>query len=176
MTDQSIEQIAREKQNRPDGCVSAALAALLGVPLSAVPRFDEEANPGKNQNAIVRSWLATQGLGMAVTGNPGRLDHPCRYIASGPAARGEHHACVYDRGELEFDPHESNAGLIEVDQCWLIYPLGKGLPGLLEGERRGMEKAESIVHMLGGEAGSAMHEDACSFASQAAAAIRSAMP
>lgn len=131
------------KQNRlgaPYGnCLEACYATLLGVPLQAVP--DPRTKAEDEDDAydllperipVLRKWLHDQftlcAVGAEGDSPPGVLlrtkDVPLFWIASGPSERGLQHACVYSNGALLFDPHPSNAGLLEVTHWTVLVPLG----------------------------------------------------
>ena len=109
------------KQETPDSCLQAALAFLLELEIEQVPRFDETAIPGKNQNRMVRDWLATIGFDLWVWIKP--MGFAGMHIQCGHAERGHGHAVVMRGDVLVFDPHPSGAGLISVDEWWLVLPL-----------------------------------------------------
>jgi len=111
----------------------------LGVPLKAVP---DPRNHAKGEEdaydllperiPVLRKWLHDQftlcAVGDEGESPPGVLlrtkDVPLFWIASGPSERGLQHACVYSNGSLLFDPHPSNAGLLEVLHWTVLVPLG----------------------------------------------------
>ena len=119
-------------------CLEACYAALLGVPLSAVPDPRNHARSEREayrllpaRTAAISAWLAQRGYA-AITGSPvqgGPGDRrpaglPLFWIASGPSERGLQHATVYADNRLVFDPHPSKAGLLAVSLWTVVVPLG----------------------------------------------------
>ena len=120
-------------------CLEACYATLLGVPLRAVPdprvlaKTEEEAFDLLPERVpVLRQWLHDKftlcAVGDEGDSPPGvllrRKDIPLFWIASGPSERGLQHACVYSNGSLLFDPHPSDAGLLEVNHWTVLAPLG----------------------------------------------------
>ena len=120
-------------------CLEACYATLLGVPLRAVPdprllaKGEEEAFDLLPERVpVIRQWLHDRftlcAVGEEGSSPPGvllrRKDVPLFWIASGPSERGLQHATVYSNGSLLFDPHPSDAGLLEVNHWTVLVPLG----------------------------------------------------
>lgn len=119
-------------------CLEACYAALLGVPLAAVPDPRNRARSPREAYSLIparipaiSAWLARQGYarisGSPTQGGPGdrRPDGlPLFWIASGPSERGLQHATVYADNHLVFDPHPSKAGLLSVNLWTVVVPLG----------------------------------------------------
>ena len=131
------------KQNRmgaPYGnCLEACYATLLGVPLRTVPdprlyaEDEEDAFDLLPERVpVLRQWLHDKftltAVGEDGESPPGVLlmkkDVPLFWIASGPSERGLQHACVYSNGSLLWDPHPSDAGLLDVTHWTVLVPLG----------------------------------------------------
>jgi len=103
-------EVVKVNMARDDDCLQASLATILGLPLDAVPRFDEAAIPGKNQNGMARSWLKSIGYTMDVF-NADR-HFAGMHIKCGTSLRGCGHASVYDGNELYHDPHPEGGGIV----------------------------------------------------------------
>lgn len=104
-------------------CYAACLASLLELPLWMVPPFDQMFGRG-DWRVRTGEWLR-RFFAMELTRTD---DHhwpelPEFYIANGPAARGVHHSCIYQRGALVHDPHPAKSGLITVEWCWHLEPV-----------------------------------------------------
>jgi hypothetical protein len=98
-------------------CLSACVATILDLPLSAVPVF---ARPGQNWGQMVdllNAWLAPRGLVAVLSLSP-----PAGLgIAKGPSPRfvGGGHCVVVRDGVLVWDPHPSRAGLAAGETSYL---------------------------------------------------------
>jgi hypothetical protein len=100
-------------------CTEAAVASILGIPLEEVPTF-YDGTPG-SQELNMEEFFNARGLQMCMQ----RPD--CYYadvvlLAAGPAARGCSHMVLMRNGELEHDPHPSDAGLLSVDCYYVLIP------------------------------------------------------
>lgn len=97
-------------------CLQAALAAVLDLPLQAVPNFAEHHQSEWQENMF--RWLWWLGLDIE-TCNP---EHPpAGYsIAYGQSPRGVSHAVVALDGKVVHDPHPSRAGILGIAGYWQI--------------------------------------------------------
>jgi hypothetical protein len=97
-------------------CLSAVLASLLHLPIAEVPLF---ATPGtwvKDLNA----WLRPRGLAYCMVAD---FEYDAYGIeglwheVSGNTHRGNDvsHACVAKDGNVVFDPHPDDAGLVKIN-------------------------------------------------------------
>lgn len=116
-------------------CWRCCVAALLDVPVETVPHFLRD---GRSLCADTQRWLNARGYALVYTpggdypfgfsfpGWGGDQRAPIPVLACGPTVRtkkrGFHHAVVMLHGELVFDPHPSNAGLIWTTEQYLIVP------------------------------------------------------
>ena len=115
-------------------CVRATYAALLDLPLGAVPRFDPgDMAPGEKQRDRERAWLASLGLELVeiATSSDRELPQdildrvpPVEHLISGMSPRGFGHRCVGLGGRVLWDPHPSRAGLSTVYSLGFLVPLG----------------------------------------------------
>ena len=96
-------------------CMQCAAAYMLGLPLDAVPDF-EQAGP--------EAWEAFYAFfawhGYTAEMFPPSVEIDGDYLASGQTTRGTSHMVVMRGGQLLHDPHPSNAGLTAVQVVWLI--------------------------------------------------------
>lgn len=111
----------------PDGnCMSACLATLFELPISAVPNFYHVAghDPEKWWNAI-SDWLRPHGYGLLIATVTSeylaRLDGAL--IVGGTSPRGVQHAVIYVDGKLWHDPHPDGGGVTDPLDVTVIYPL-----------------------------------------------------
>ena len=120
-------------------CLEACYATLLGVPLDAVPDPRDEATSRLDAERRIRArgialqeWLHHTFTLCAVSGKgekpPGVIigvqDVPLFWIASGLSERGLQHATVYSNTQLIWDPHPSDAGLLNVTRWTVLAPIG----------------------------------------------------
>lgn len=124
-------------------CHRAALASILDLPILSVPNFMEGLGPkdGKEFESLERSFLASLGLRPIVC--PYQVDslqdlltsvkqcNPGVYaLLGGHSMRGVGHTVVMFDGEIIFDPHPSNCGILgpmDDGYYWVTY-IGKLLP------------------------------------------------
>lgn len=106
-------------------CVRASYAALFGVPIEAIPRFDPASlKTGETQHDKERRWLRSLGLDlMDVRPDEAGDTVLGEHLISGLSPRGFGHRCVGVNGRVVWDPHPSRAGLVEVWSIGLIVPV-----------------------------------------------------
>lgn len=106
-------------------CMQAAVASLLGRPMSDVPNFIEGPEGESGFWEEVYAFCRGQGLAFETYHNDGRGRHVREgyHLAYGPAARGCGHVVVMNNDEMAHDPHPSRAGLLEVQGIYVIRPL-----------------------------------------------------
>lgn len=114
-------------------CVRASYAALFGVPIDCIPRFDPAAlAPGESQHERERKWLQSQGLDLVefpTTSPPDDLPEEAlallaqEHLISGISPRGLGHRCVGRWGQVLWDPHPSRAGLVSITSVGFVVPL-----------------------------------------------------
>lgn len=114
-------------------CYAAAIASMLDLPIDQVPNvevFFPWSEQDDHWNKIMNQWLELKGykIGPApeygvfhddqhyAEGTAAALYNDI-YLASGPSARGVNHICIYQAGNLVWDPHPTREGLTEVK--WL---------------------------------------------------------
>jgi len=135
-----VKAVKQTKLGAPFGnCLEACYATLLGVPLRAVPDprnittdSDKAYDLLPKRIPLLRKWLHDQftlcAVGDEGESPPGVVlrtkDVPLFWIASGLSERGLQHACVYSNSNLLFDPHPSDAGLLDVTHWTVLVPLG----------------------------------------------------
>lgn len=108
-------------------CQSACLSMLIGVPLAEIPNFAAIAKGDGNvffhrQN----DWLNARGWGLLTIVRHQALPWPPKhgwYIAGGASPRGNRHAVVFKDGALWHDPHPEHAGIGDVEDVDILYPL-----------------------------------------------------
>ena len=94
-------------------CMQAAIASLFGKPLDSVPNFAAF----QCWSCAIRLWAS--GLGLNFCGNRDKNNPPeglC--IITGKSPRGYGHVCLFQDGQIIFDPHPSRDGLISIDGYW----------------------------------------------------------
>lgn len=102
-------------------CMQAAVASLLGLPLSDVPNFIEARDRGSHEELDLERFLNRIGFDMIRL--PGNHCPDAYYLASGPAERGVHHMVVMRAGEMAHDPHPSRAGLLKAEHVYVLVPM-----------------------------------------------------
>lgn len=97
-------------------CFATCVAMLLDMDVQDVPNFchgDEE-----DWHSRFRHWLRARGYMCFLTSGP-MENVDSAYIASGPGPRGRRHSVVIqptEEGDIIYDPHPSDEGLIEVQE------------------------------------------------------------
>ncbi len=106
-------------------CVRASYAALFGLPIESIPRFDPASlRPGESQQQKERRWLRSLGLDL-IEINPARAASTAlgEHLISGLSPRGFGHRCIGVDGQVAWDPHPSRAGLVEIWSIGLVVPV-----------------------------------------------------
>lgn len=116
MTTHTQTLLAEQVEGIPGNCMQAAVASLLDMQLEAVPHF-----------VLFEDWPAAFRLWLGGFGYEWQCHAPDavvvgRYIMVGHSVRGLGHACVAEAGRVVWDPHPSRAGLVSVDEIWLLVP------------------------------------------------------
>lgn len=96
-----------------DQCWRVALAAALELPIDKVPPILMEV---ETWWVNTRAWLQTMGLDLLSWEPNSETDWwtPAGIVlVTGKSPRGDwNHTVVYDGGEMVFDPHDSNLGIV----------------------------------------------------------------
>lgn len=104
-------------------CLAACVASLLNLSIDQVPDFG---NNGAHYSIEFLEFIEVNGL--EYNGCP-KYDPDIRYegidgylIVNGKSPRGSdlRHSTIYKNGVLAHDPHPSNAGLLEIQDCFII--------------------------------------------------------
>ncbi len=98
-------------------CYQACIASWLGLPLSEVPNFIELGNA---MYPAARAFLRDKGYCLLEL--PKNRAPDVLYMASGPAARGVYHCVLMKGGDLVWDTHPSRAGLLSVEEVYVLTP------------------------------------------------------
>jgi hypothetical protein len=101
-------------------CTEAAVASILGVTLSDVPDFRALGDDAGSFWSAFRRFLRHRGFEPLMM--PGNYAPEAMYLASGPSPRGVNHMVVMQDGKLIHDPHPSRAGILSVENVWLLVP------------------------------------------------------
>lgn len=100
-------------------CTEAALASLFAIRLDEVPSM-QGLTGSKYWNAL-EDFVRSRGYSLSMRGSS---YHPKGlYLADGPSERGCGHFVVMQNGELAHDPHPSRAGLLHVENVWVLEAL-----------------------------------------------------
>lgn len=104
-------------------CVSAALASILELPVSAVPLFPQ----GAARDPAIDDWLSQYGYAwMRTSLAPGWEDRvpDVYHTMSGPSPRGQGlgHMVVGRGGEMVHDPHPDGTGILAVETLGFVIP------------------------------------------------------
>jgi hypothetical protein len=107
-------------------CQSAAMASLLELPLDQV--IDTASDDCRDGGfwVTIAAWLAHRGL-KSVTLEPGDISLQGAYsIGSGPSPRGRFwHAVVCKNGQMVWDPHPSDDGLVSIESHDVFVPMSE---------------------------------------------------
>lgn len=117
---------------RPNGCWSACVATISGIPLDeldlGIPADADEnwfrSNRSNLHNDMQRRLIA-RGFFLHTTWR--RIPKGFA-IAGGTSPRGVPHAVVTLDGELWHDPHPSRAGLVSIDEFEILIQIVGSLP------------------------------------------------
>jgi len=120
MIDQTTFYDPEAEDPNKGNCTEAAVASILGLQLSEVPRFHQEGGDAVDFWSAFEDFLT--GRGLYVLREEGNFVPECMYLASGPSKRGCKHMVVMQDGKLVHDPHPSRAGLLSVDFIHLLIP------------------------------------------------------
>lgn len=125
MRERWVDQTIYYDPKDPDkgNCAEASCASLFNIPLEDVGVFyDPQGQPSPSY----RYWRNFENFcwsrGFWVKRYDGDYQPEAIYLASGPSARGCQHMVVMQNGELLHDPHFSRAGLLKVEQVWILMP------------------------------------------------------
>jgi len=102
-------------------CVSAALASILDLPISAVPTFSQ----GERRAAEIDAFLAPYGYTwLRASTGPDWRDHvpDVYHTMSGTSPRGRHHMVVGRGGRMVHDPHPNGGGIRDVSYLGFLLP------------------------------------------------------
>jgi hypothetical protein len=101
-------------------CAEAALASILGLPLTAVPRFHQPNGSNDGYWSAFDAFVRSRGF------EPRRKDssyiYEGLYLASGTTVRNTNHMVIYKGGELFHDPHPDGVGLSQVSAVIALIP------------------------------------------------------
>jgi hypothetical protein len=122
MTPQDQEFIHAPERGQHGDCMRACVAALLDLPIAAVPHFAQLDAEGKGNFWLMVTEFCRNN-GYAFVTMQGRFvwaEDAIYHIISGPSPRaaGVYHAVVGMNGQVHFDPHPSRAGLIGDPSEW----------------------------------------------------------
>lgn len=125
--------VTQRVEGWPHGeCVRATYAALLGLDIDDVPRFDPAILGGEPQHERECRWLKSLGLGLVEIGTSRESElpqavldciPPVEHLISGISPRGFGHRCVGLGGRVLWDPHPSRAGLDTIYSVGFLVPL-----------------------------------------------------
>ncbi len=100
-------------------CTEAALASLFGIKLDEVPSMQGLAD--SDYWDALDAFVASRGYDLSM--QPPSYRPAGLYLADGPSARGCGHFVVMRDGDVVHDPHPSRAGLLRVENVWVLMPL-----------------------------------------------------
>jgi len=117
-------EITREKQTKlydaekglRGNCMVATYANFLGLKISDCPAFEELfacTKPNGFWYSCVELWWKHHGYEIFHAKNKSEIPLECEYyFAYGISNRDVMHQVIYKNGELFFDPHPSNDGIL----------------------------------------------------------------
>lgn len=103
----------------PGDCLRAAVASLLDRQDTSVPHFIAGEIDGRVWWYALKGWAADNGWTVSRRGLLPRQENvplPKFGIACGPSERGHSHAVVAVDGQIVWDPHPSQAGILRVKE------------------------------------------------------------
>lgn len=113
-----IDQTILHSEDTRGNCMQAAVASILGLPLTDVPHF--AADPARTAHYGFLKFLESHGFDVVRDDFHRSFDG--YYLACGPTARGTHHMVVMRDGKLAHDPHPSRAGLHKIEFVYSLLP------------------------------------------------------
>ena len=117
-------------------CQSAAMASVLGLPLSEVIDTASDEVREKGFWPAIYEWLNDRGLKVITIGPKDDRLNGAYSIGKGPSPRGNfHHAVVCKNGVMVFDPHPSDDGVLEILSHDLILPMSEPEKRLWESKK-----------------------------------------
>jgi hypothetical protein len=113
-----MKPVYQDQFGKDGVCEQAALASLLGLPLSQVPGYH-----AATFDVEYREFLKRRGYIMVFLGANSGESLDCFYLAFGSSVdTGRRHCCVYRKGELAHDSHPGHHGLVDIEEICLIVP------------------------------------------------------
>lgn len=139
---QTIIGFGDGKEKVVGDCMRCCIAAVLNLPASEVPHFVQISTDTKQSfNGLAQEWLGQRGFTLAqlecgslfnggspffVFSSQNYKPRPVPMICGGPTMRSKDatqtHAVVMENGQMVYDPHPSEAGLLAVTTRYLIIP------------------------------------------------------
>jgi hypothetical protein len=106
-------------------CMSACLASILDLPISQVIDTCSEEVRSAGFWKPIYDWLRAQGLQMVTTGPNDPMLRGNYSIGIGWSPRGNFkHSVICKDGVMVFDPHPSDAGVLQITSHEIIVPIG----------------------------------------------------
>ena len=99
-------------------CTEAALASILGIGLGDVQSL--QGLRGGDYWFALEDFVTSRGFQLHKIEGARVFDG--LYLADGPSPRGCGHFVVMRDGKMAHDPHPSRAGLLSVENTWLLIP------------------------------------------------------
>lgn len=106
--------IVGNPEGRKGNCMQAGIASLLELSLEEVPHFIEQ----ENWWEFTKNWLLQKGY---ILRERSRKEQVIGYsLAIGLSPRNIYHCVVALDGNIVFDVHPTNAGLLDIDYYWIL--------------------------------------------------------
>lgn len=111
-----------------DNCLATAIACILDLNSAEdalqVQDFYTQDDNDPTWELVLDHWLKERGWEIAVVA--GHLLNGGPYLVTGTTHRDESlHVCIYEDGELIWDPHPDNKGLVEEIQYEYLFKSGQ---------------------------------------------------
>lgn len=112
--------IYNQGSNGVGDCLRACVASILEIPIETVPNFIEYEKGGNEyldvMNEFLRKYrLKSLNLSYQNWDDPQNWKPPGYHMIYGYSERGIKHAVVGYQGQVVFDPHPDETGLVEID-------------------------------------------------------------
>jgi hypothetical protein len=114
-------------------CAAACLASYFGCTLAELPDVGEIAKAGGDWWKAIADVCMSRGVRI-IHAWASWFPAPPKglHIAGGQSTRGLDHVVLVEDGRMVHDPHPSRAGLLEIEDYWLMIPLAVEVGAVLQ--------------------------------------------
>lgn len=118
------------KQLTNTDCLQAVLSELLDVPYPEIPSFSKD----PQWRSSLYDWLENRGYSWLCE-SAGTYLEDTKYLIYGMSPR-DYHVVIALNGEVIFDPHPSDDGLVVRLENWIIVPVERFVGLIKQGENK----------------------------------------